>query len=390
MPKIVYLRDPKELICALGLGERADEFLQMITYFDYAGGVALPVSMFQEEARKLNPKQKNTLETLVNECEGKVHLRSRRYYIHPLEKNKERVRKLVRDYEQEISDNIDELGDIDAPEIERRLTISALLDHKKHYGLIMLNLFFGQLLKGEVNLEMYENVKGACIADVENYYKFLMTGKLGKQGVYSGETREKFSRVVLPSDTEPSLLNPEGEKATRKMIIREMDHPLQILLFAGQLLDQDKPGQIEVTVNPLSGAIEIGYALRSIYTELGIEKIKDVVLMKYSRYAEGDTERDIESCVPQALKGEIEKLRNHRIMIIDDNTFTGTTLKNLRDMMQRLTNDIGIAAIERISKIEGPRAIEYEELNIKPISKLRYVGNVMEFVKNNNLRGISQ
>jgi hypoxanthine phosphoribosyltransferase len=196
----------------------------------------------------------------------------------------------------------------------------------------------------------------------------------------------------MPPSTPPTRFNPEGESTARKIIIREMDHPIQILFFAGHLLNEDEAIPIDFIVNTLSGATEIGYALKSIYSLLGINKIKDVFLLKFSKYGEADKPQPtLESFVPKQLVSELCFLRNKRLLIVDDNTFSGYTLYELKKMCEYYSDFVGIAAIERRTDItiSEKQIIEWADLNITPISKLRYIGKVLGFVKNNNLQNFN-
>ena len=165
-----------------------------------------------------------------------------------------------------------------------------------------------------------------------------------------------------------------------------MDHPIQILLFAGQLLKCDKDCLIDFVVNPLNGAAEIGYAVKSIYSNLCIDKVRDVFLLKYSRYDERNV-KDIllDPFLPKQLRTQTEIIKNKRLLIIDDNIFNGKTLSDVQQMCSAYSYDIDVAVIEKSITFDETSLIKYQDMNIKPISKLRYIRAVLNEIKNNNL-----
>jgi len=88
------------------------------------------------------------------------------------------------------------------------------------------------------------------------------------------------------------------------------------------------------------------------------------------------------------LVGELDKIVGKRLLIIDDNTFSGETLYDLREMCEHYSRKTGNAAIERRTHVQEERVIELRDLDITPISKLRYIGRVLDFVEHNNLYGM--
>jgi len=222
------------------------------------------------------------------------------------------------------------------------------------------------------------------------FIRFLLLSELGEQGQFTDKVLTAFEEVItIPKPKLPTLAQPKGESSARKMIIREMDHPMQILLFAGQILDQDKSGPIDFVVNPLSGALEIGYAIKSIYDMLEFRKVEDILLVKYSSYEEGDiVQSSLEPFMPFQLQSDLDRINEKRILIIDDNAFSGETLMDLREMCFHYTTRVGIAAIEKRMDIDRESIIKYEDLDIKPISKLRYIDRVINTILNNNLHGL--
>jgi|GEM_PF-3157397 len=388
MRKIVYLEDPRKLLETLGLDRKVDDLLKLSEYFDYAGGIFLPKNVFDESTARL-PLIADFVKDLSNEKDGLVYLRSKKYYLNfVLDNDIKKLRKQLPSMIIETTDVLDGLKNVDIPDnLESKLVVGSILDHKKHYSLCMLNSVFYHMLKHDLDIDIYENVKDSCIKDVSNFYTFLLTGKIVEQGMFTSASLDAFEKqLILPTDTPKTPSNLEIIPAARKIIIREMDHPIQILLFAGQLLKCDKDTIVDFVVNPLNGAAEIGYAIKSIYSKLSIDKVKDIFLLKYSRYDENNI-RDIslDPFVPKQLKNETGIICNKRLLILDDNIFKGETLYDIQRMCMSYSTSVDVAAVEKIMKFDETSLIKYDDLLIKPISKLRYIGNVLAEIKDNNL-----
>ncbi len=222
------------------------------------------------------------------------------------------------------------------------------------------------------------------------YLNFLFKGDVYEHIKMSEELIMAFKNSIsMPNPTPSSLTLPFGESSARKLIIREMDHPMQIIFFAGQLLNQDIGGLIDFVVNPLSGGLEIGYGLKSIYETFGTEKIKDILLIKYSRYGDGSiVQPSLNEFIPKQIKYQLKNITNKRLLIVDDNTFSGETLCDLKGMCSVYTNKVGIAAIEKRMDQKDEQLLSINDFDIEPISKLRYIGRIVDFIKNNNLYGL--
>jgi len=389
-PQIIYLQDLEELVSSLNNKNIEKTIFNLINFFDYAGGIVLPSSRFKNHVKMFSPKIQNMLETFINTKEDKTHLRSKEYYLNFSCNNEiNKVRQKIPEKLNEIYDSLEHLeSKIDLSNFETRLLLAALYDHKKHYSMSIFNSYYLSLVKGDkIDLKNFESVEEICIQDIVDFYKLVLKGEAVKPQRHTKESLDFFSKELrMPEPTLPSVSKPLGEPTARKIIIREMDHPIQIILFGGQLLREDGTKKIDFVVNPLSGALEIGYALKSIYELLGIDKIGEILLIKYSKYGEGDEiKENIEPFVPENKKRKLQQFKGRRILIIDDNTFTGNTLYELKEMCKSYSNNVGISAIERRTDIDEKRKIEYEELDIKPISKLRYIEKVMRYIQENNL-----
>lgn len=392
MQKIIYLREPVELLNALNLDYRIEEFLEIKDCFDYAGGIYLSKERVSKAIKTFSSDISDFIKEMGNAVEGNIYFRSKKYYLnYVLSNNVDLIRKKIPEYLIQTSNIIDSLSNSKyCKNLENKLLIAAVLDLKKHYSLCIMNSHFKNMLRDGTNKELYVHTKNECIKDIFNFYNFILNDELSPQGKFSKDLLDVFERkFILPKNTLPTLNKPKGETAARKLIVREMDHPMQIMLFAGQILDQDKSGKIDFIVNPLSGAIEIGYAVRCIYEALNIEKIEDIFLIKYLRYGENDSyEESLEKFIPSPSLINLENLKEKRLFVVDDNIFSGQTLYDLKKIFVKYSNKIGIAAIERKSDSKKKPVLNYDDLDIKPISKLRYIERVLNFIRNYNLKGI--
>jgi len=391
MPSIIYLRDPKELITALNLGEKGtSDLLRSMDYFDYAGGIIIPEKTASDKLRSFPRELSDVLLGLGHLHEGHIHFRSGRYYLNFSQNNNtDAIRVLIPEYIQEMSDAIERVRESNHEDdsLETRMLGLSILDHKKHYSMCILSAMFYHMLQDEVSIDIYQRAKGICIDDINNFYHYLITGNLIGQGRISDDILKEFRHSIkFPPATPPSTFKTEGEPSARKVIIREMDHPMQITLFSGEVLSEESNDPIDFIVNPLNGALEIGYALKTIFSISGKDKVRDVFLVKYSKYADA-AERAISlrPFVPVQLVEETDMLLGKRLVIIDDNVFTGETLDDLRKMCMAYSSQVEIAAVERLTDKPTKRAINFDDLDFKPISKLRYIERVVEYIKTHNL-----
>jgi predicted transcriptional regulator len=153
------------------------------------------------------------------------------------------------------------------------------------------------------------------------------------------------------------------------MIVRDADHPGNILLYSGQFLDLKK--SFDVVINPLCGAAEIGYAIQEIGSVFGKNSIKKVELLRYCVYEERQditlNHVPLTTFIPKSLTSSFEEsIKKENIIIIDDGIFQGQTMKGLKNYLK--TNYEIIPKISSIDFSLEDNLIKISETFVSPIA----------------------
>jgi len=373
---------------------------RLVDAYDYTGTISLPIANYEAIIRHFPDCIKNFIADSTNFNGGRAYLRGKNYYLHIVENNsKERVFEQFLKELCLLQEQVENMPDSNSLTDDELFVASSVLDHRKHYSMTALNLFFENAIKHPENPDLnsanYEIFKDVSISTIEDYYDFVLRSE--KHRSTKRTFRECDINIVkcleLPSDSKKEGTG-EITSGASKIIIREMDHPAQIILYAGNMLKYDGKRPIDITVNPLKGATEIGYGLKSVLNNFDVDKIQNIVLLKYSHY-DSSTPRikSIEDCMPQFLLPELQNLRNKRIFIIDDNGWTGDSLRSIKEKLSQYSNDINLAVIERavdsIQKLReaGKPYLRPEELAIPAIAKIRQPGTINRELIANNFGG---
>lgn len=290
--KSVFLSSFKER------GINIEKILQLINKLDYCGGFQLSEEEYLGAMQKLPKEARTFLCNMVNINNGIAYLRGNEYYLNITLKNDVNlVKNKLIENTKELQDLISNLKLEPNPSLEQKILYSSLLDHKKHYSIVFLICLYNHMLTDpDFDLEIYKNFRDVCNRDINNYYRFLLTEISPEIINLSDGELEHLSYINLPEDT-------LRESGARRIIFREMDHPGQLILYSGNLLRKDGNNKIDIVVNPLTGAAEIGYGLRSIFSSLGIEKIDNIFFIWYSSKAKGH----YESITAKSLGGYVPK-----------------------------------------------------------------------------------
>ncbi|MFG0252521.1 MAG: hypothetical protein ACF8NJ_06570 [Phycisphaerales bacterium JB038] len=260
--------------------------------------------------------------------------------------------------------------------------VASLLDHQKHYAMSMLFGAYNALLVYErasraavakggdsgsvpapIDNELLGEYQNFCDAAISNYYGFVLRDQSPEIAIPSNRVIESFAGVTLPRRT------PTGAgSGPKKLVFRDFDHPGHLILYAANLLRVDgKENAFDCVINPLFGAIEIGFALRAIYGFLGLNKIRDVELIRFSRDDENESlmlhQHELTHFLPTFLEDDfLERVRAaKRVLMIDDGVASGLTIAVLRWYFEsRLGRDVLISAVEEDldrRPIDGKRVI---------------------------------
>lgn len=424
-------------------GVHVERLQNLIERMDYTGNTKLTNSEYKSAQTCLkNESALQSIDRLVyrNSESRVVYTRGRDYHLHLTSGDgivqEKVVLELIR---QRILRNVCDLGALkleltktprELSEIEQAL-VATVLEHQKHYAMIMLFGAFNSLLAYErpirneygekhlsrdnyemllyqpplerkVLLEYFE----FCQVAIRNYYEFLIADQLPKVASPSQSVLDSFRHLVLPRQVENKLgIGPELGTGPKKLTFRDFDHAGQLVLFAGNVLmhDGDNP-PIDSVISPLFGSIEIGFGLKAIFDSLGIDKVRNVRLIRFSRHDERDS-LDIENeeftrFIPTFMEREfLDELdeSEKRIVMIDDGISTGLTLVVLqRYFSSKLNNFVEIAAVEKDltrtyrdscgidlkyeSRGKKETFIKYDDLVIPPIAQ-RSINPIPEIIK---------
>lgn len=374
-------------------GIDTEKILQLINKFDYCGGFHLSEKEYLKTLQKLPREARIFLENATNTNEGVCYLRGDEYYLNIIfEDDIEMVRHKLIENTKKLQNLMPALEFRSNISLEEKILHSSLLDHKKHYSLaFLIGLYNHMLTDPDFDIETYKRFRDVCERDIDNYYRFLLAEKSPEIIDLNDEELNHSIYINPPKDT-------LEESGARRLIFREMDHPGQLILYSGNLFKKDGEKKVDVVVNPLAGAIEIGCGLKSIFNSLGIEKIDNIYFIWYSSKAKGHykpiTTQSLKEYVPKKLIEEFENMKNKRIFLIDDNAFSGKSIRNIKDfLIQNYSSDVNLAVIEmaiiaaRKRKEKGFPFLDLNELAVPVISNWRYINRVEEEVKRYNFGG---
>lgn len=386
MARIVYLDEEQgEVDIAhflVSLQERGldrQRLEKLIAELDFTGAPIIPARTFDAARESFDDGVQDFLDELVIKTGEGYCLRGRKYYLDVAAKEPAQVIEAVIRDTLRLQDLIKGFDFSDLSLDQASLALS-LLDHKKHFSIIALTALYAHMLNDpDFPLDIYESFSRAAKHDINNYYSFLLEGIKPNPAHIDACELEVLKTLGFPKDT-------ERESAASKLVLREMDHPGQIVLYAGNLLRWDGEQRIDAVVNPLFGAVEIGYALQSVLGALGIDKIVDVYFVRYSLHREG---HDAIECnaghVPEQLTARMQDLAGRRIFIIDDMYNRGTTLTNLRDFFRQYSNDVFMGAVEMNHAYHEKRGslgecLSPSELAVPPVAEWRYVKEIERII----------
>jgi len=144
--------------------------------------------------------------------------------------------------------------------------------------------------------------------------------------------------------------------------MREMDQPLSIAMQVNYITKEMQEGELryDAIVTPLFGAAELGFALRSMLRMKGVDHLPDTLPVYFSgkRAREGKPQRDIFPCHARF------NIAGSNILILDDNSGTGITIRRLKDELAWYGPAIIHAAVVQIgTKTRIERVLSKEKTN---------------------------
>jgi len=270
--------------------------------------------------------------------DGKVYFRGENYYLGGAKLHSpQKIEMMFRNL-RSLNSLIEKISSADEPSnIGEAAIFASVFDHLKHYFMVSFNAIYKKcVVQGDD--DALNTAFGLCSSAIDAYYGSILNGKLVFEPISEGEIKK------LEKSVDSNFLPDELD------FYREMDNPQRILLHAGNVINHaDK--KYCVVVNPLSGATEPGFALKSISEETGRPVVSEVFPLRYSIYQDEEGEvHDFESlmewAVPGCFIGMLPLNRKSPILILDDNIATGETLARLKILFEEKYKDVDTSAIE--------------------------------------------
>ncbi len=267
------------------------ELFKFINTMDVSGNISLPFADYLATIDNLPDDISNIIEHLVYTHQApngdieNVFLRGLEYYLYA---KHDEVRPLIR---QDIISNIQLLGELEGFEfpnsgdlsLSEKATYATILDHIKHYSMnIACGIYYGMFYDKTISKEKFDTIDKYCGKAISDYYLFILGRKKPIIRKMPENILKTYSNVQLPIHKPLARF---GKWGGRKMNIRDLDHPGNILLYVGHFLDTNI--QIDLVVNPLFGSFEVGHAIEQICASFNFKPIREKGFIRYSIYDEG-------------------------------------------------------------------------------------------------------
>lgn len=361
------------------LQERCVENLeQFVDRMDVSGNISLCLQEYSESLAKLPQDVSRVVDYIAykNEKPGKeprVCLRGIEYYLYA---KHDEVRHLIR---ADIISNMELLGSLEGFEFPKSNTLliaekavyASILDHIKHFSMnIACGIYYGMFYDKNLTEDLFVAANNYCAKTIGDYYKFVLAKEQPTIEKIPDNLLEAYASVELPPH---KPLAKSGKWGGRKMNVRDLDHPGNILLYAGQFLDLDDC--LDLVVNPLFGSFEVGHAINEICATFNHHAVNRTSVIRYSLYEEQHN-RDIRGVsistfVPPELIKSFEASfadKPEKVVIIDDGISSGDTVLGLAEYLkENYDSNPGISAVEY--DYEKNPSILFHELMIPAIAR---------------------
>ncbi len=231
-----------------------------------------------------------------------------------------------REVKSDLLESIIQIDDLLENEMEETgdLTYS-LLDHQRNNFLVIFKSYFSQLFSDPGLIEYFQPMVEMLSEAVSNLYYFC----LSKPPIFNHLNNK------LLSDLLPWI------KLDHSSWWRELDDPLKILFYSANVIEERRK-PFEVVINPFSGALELGFALKTVSEILNNPVVNDIVFFDYSVYDRGkiiDISESADEILSDIIQGSFPKpladssmsrMWGKESFILDDNLTTGKTLFGMK------------------------------------------------------------
>lgn len=217
------------------------------------------------------------------------------------------------------------------PTQNERLVILSLLDHGKAYLYRMLNTE----LEGE-------NLRTDGGESIRTYMELAQNYTYNYYAALLGAPMKLLLTASFPSTN----VLPSPERREFIHMIREMDHSIEILKQVNYITDRMiRTGQqYDYVLCPFYGASELGFALRAVMEIKSMDHIPTVVPVRFSG-AKSRGEIRQKNVFPDAVEHAIV---GKSVLVMDDNSGTGVTLRKLKREVSRYSPSTLDAAVVQI------------------------------------------
>jgi hypothetical protein len=151
---------------------------KLIHAFDFTGAPFVSQGAFNKTKIRFHKDVQNYLDVIVLQDQKRCYLRGRKYYLDVMIGDSKKLINTVVENILVLQELIQKI-DYSALSLEEMILVLSLLDHKKHFSLIVLaGLYNHMLYDSDFPVTVYDKYEKVTKQDIENYYSFLLNGDL--------------------------------------------------------------------------------------------------------------------------------------------------------------------------------------------------------------------
>lgn len=316
------------------------DLVNFYNHIDFCGSPVLSICEYESSIKKYDSKFKEHVEKRSFCYCNEVLLRGKHYYPGYLGFVRSNALKFIstslehlHDYAGCFISNLQK-----CEKLADRVILSQFLDYRKNIALLLFTGLFQSMLEyHSIPICAFQEAYDFCEESISDYYEFIISGRISR--ILDYDTNEIISN-----------LHPEIAYPNRRALSREMDHPGRILLYSANLCNIVN-STYDFCINPLRGATEIGFAVKTISTLVNKKVIDKISFVRYSthdeRHAELKSVGDLfQHYIPNQLLRNYKKIQNKKVIVIDDNISTGDTLANINKVLTDFCSYVSTSVVE--------------------------------------------